>query len=204
MCRKLRKCVKSITEWIILCGIGLTMACGRRGLQQDDYSIYEDRAWALVCETNQGAPSPAVLLSNLNLAIQLAPDKVHAESYYLRGLCWGMTGDKENELRDYLIVIEKDPNNPKYASTYCILAGTMIETSNHIKALEYVNQSIALDPNYGMAHYMKTMIYSRMGMIEEAKEELRRAIELDPQVTNTINTSEFISIPNDWVKESGP
>ena len=188
----------------ILVDTGLTMACGRRGLPQDDYSVYEDIAWALVCETNRVSPSPTVLLSNLNLAIQLAPDKVHTESYNLRAICWGMIGDMENARRDYMTVIAQDPNNPKYAPTYCALANIMTMESNHIKALEYVNQSIALDPNYGMAHYMKTMIYSRMGMIEEAKEELRLAIELDPQVTNAIHASEFITIPTDSVKDSGP
>ena len=188
----------------ILVGIGLSLACGRRGLPQDDYSIYEQKAWALMCETNMEELMPTLILSNLNRAIQLKPDDVRVESYILRAHCWDMIGEREKAIRDWKMSIDREPNNPTNVNTYCILASIDGEKKDLPIALDYINRSIALDPEYSVAHCTRAAIYRDMGLIEDAKNELNLALELDPQITNSIDIPEFFNSTNDWVKESGP
>lgn len=181
-------------DGIILICIAMALACSATELSEPGYATYERMAWALMSEPNREELMPTVILSHLNRAIELAPDLVRTDSYALRAHCWDRAGEQEKAIQDNMIVVEREPNNPKSAKTYCILAAVWGERKELQKALEFVNKSIELDPEYSGARATRAAIYRDLGMLDAAKEDLRLAIEYDPQITNIINTVNYFTV----------
>ena len=177
---------------IILWCIGRALAGeGEPAMPHSDYSTYEEMAWALMSEPNREELMPTVILSHLNRAIELAPDRVRTDSYSLRALCWNLAGNKEMAIRDWTTVVEREPGNPKYVEDVTILAAEWGERKESSKAAEYAGRALSLDPDYAVARVVRAAAYRDMGMLDEAKEELRIGIELDPHMTNVINLPDF-------------
>ncbi len=52
---------------------------------------------------------------------------------------------------------------------------------DYTRALKYVNEAIALAPNYASAYSLKSKIYHALGDTEQEMYSLRRAIDIAPQ-----------------------
>lgn len=181
-------------DGIFLISIAMALTCSATELSEPGHATYERMAWTLMSEPNREELMPTVILSNLNRAIELAPDLVRTDSYKLRAHCWDRTGEPEKAIQDNMIVVEREPDNPKSAKTYCVLAAVWGERKELQKALEFVNRSIELDPEYSGARATRAAIYRDLGMLDAAKEDLRLAIDYDPQITNIINPVTFFTV----------
>ncbi len=172
----------------------LSSVCMGSDQQTNDYSHYELRAWDLFHQENSVELMPTVILSNLNRAIDLAPDRVLTDSYALRAHCWDKVGEDKKAFHDRMAVIQREPNNPKRAKIYAMLAGELSKQGENQLAMEYINRSILLAPDYAVARATRALIYVGMGAWDKWEEELQVAIELDPSVTNIVNLQEMYVI----------
>jgi tetratricopeptide (TPR) repeat protein len=160
------------------------LGCDRR---DDDYAQYEQRAWQLMHQENREELLATVILSNLNRAIDLAPDRVSADSYRLRAHCWDKVGEEERAFQDRMVVIERDPNNPNSAKPYAMIAGILHDREEYQQAREYIDRSIELVPDCPFSRGLRIMLYVDMGIMDQWEEDLRVLIELDPSLTNHLN-----------------
>ena len=134
---------------------------------------------------------PTDILNNLNQAIDLAPDRVRTDSYYLRALCWDRVGEEENAFQDRMVVIQREPDNPKSAKVYAALAGELGNRKDFQQATEYIERSIILDPGYAAARIVRALIFIDMGIMDKWEPEISMAIELDPGITNSVDIQEI-------------
>ena len=167
------------------------MGCSRR---DDDYARYEQKAWDLMHQDNRNELMSTAILSNLNRAIEMAPERVRTDSYSLRAHCWNMVGDDERAMHDRLLVIEREPSNPASAKVYMILANSLGERKEYEKALEYIDMAIELDPNYAAGRATRALIYACMGMQDKWEEELNIAVAMDPHITNILNRQKLLDL----------
>lgn len=181
---------------IYLIGIAIASSFGVSGFAEHESAAYQREAWRLYNGTNRSELMPTVILSNLNRAVELAPDRVSVESYILRGTCWSSAGDSEKAFRDWTLAILRDPTNPAIVEAYCGRASYWGLRKQPQKALEEINHAIAFSesPNLGFARVIRASAYRDMGMYEAASNEYYQAIELNPNLTNWVSQQEFFNI----------
>ena len=176
-----------ILTTLVFLGLALPMAfmgCDRRN---NDYARYEQRAWELMNRADRESLLPTDILNNLNQAINLAPDRARTDSYYLRALCWDKVGEHEKAFQDRMVVIQREPNNPKSAKVYAALAAVLGERKEYQQAMGYIERSIELDPNYAASRVTRAMLYINNGIMDKWEADLSTAIELDPGITNCVD-----------------
>lgn len=200
---KIEKELKVI--WIICILTFFLHGCGRGN---NDYIQYEQRAWDLYLQTNSAELMPTVILSNLNRAVELAPDLVSVNSYVIRGNCWSSAGDNERAYQDWTLAIERNPTNPVVFEAYTGRATYWGLRNQPQKALEEADRALALSPspeddNVGFARIIRASAYQDLGMHEAASNEYQQAIELYPDLTNYYTYHEFIEA-HDTEADPGP
>ncbi len=83
----------------------------------------------------------------------------------------------EEALKEYLLLIKKDPTN----GDLYFKSGTLFEDRNKTdKAINYYRKAIELEPRHKMAHYKLGMLLYRAKKPVEAKDELEKAIKINP------------------------
>jgi tetratricopeptide (TPR) repeat protein len=84
----------------------------------------------------------------------------------------------EEALKEYLILIKREPNSPEYH----YLIGKLFEERNRApKAVEYYRKTIELDGRHWNAHFHLGMILYKAKKPVEAKTELEISIKLNPE-----------------------
>ena len=176
---------------IVVLGLALPIVLFGCDWRNNDYARYEQRAWDLMNRADRESLMPFDILNNLNQAIDLAPDQVRTDSYYLRALCWNRVGEEEKAFQDRMVVIQREPDNPKSAKVYAALAGELGKRKDFQQATEYIERSIKLDPGYAAARIVRALIYIDMGIMDKWEPEISMAIELDPGITNSVDIREI-------------
>ncbi len=169
----------------------LVISCGLKGQSQPDYSAYEKEAWRLYNQPNGNDLMTNAILENIDKAISLAPNRLRVEAFVLRGNCWARMGEKEKAFHDWSVAIEREPTNENVAEAFCGRAIFWGDHNEFQKALSDVNRAIVLSSDYVLARMVRATVYKELGMYEEAKNEMRIAIDLKPNCTNYINHNEF-------------
>jgi len=72
-------------------------------------------------------------------------------------------------------------SNPKHAEAYAGLAWTQFTQGQRDIAEQNAKKSIELDNKIPMAHNVMGAIYFSKGMVEEAKNEFRTVLKIDPK-----------------------
>ena len=90
-----------------------------------------------------------------------------------------------------MVVIQREPDNPKSAKVYAALAGELGKRKDFQQATEYIERSIKLDPGYAAARIVRALIYIDMGIMDKWEPEISMAIELDPGITNSVDIREI-------------
>jgi tetratricopeptide (TPR) repeat protein len=178
------KYVTRILIAVVILGLALALTWIGCDRQSNDYSQYEQRAWDSFHQVNSKELMPTVILSNLNCAIDLAPDRVRTDSYALRSYCWDKAGEDDKAFQDRMTFIQREPSNPKRAKVYGALAAKLAEHGEYQQAMEYVERSIELVPGNAATRATRALLYVDMGAWDKWEEELRVAIEIDSNVTN--------------------
>lgn len=113
-------------------------------------------------------------IRDLSRAIEYYP--VDAELYLFRALSLKELGDYKEAENDLQIAINL---NPYYAEVYFNL-GELKERSGSLQdAVTLYSKAIALNPNYRGAYVRRAKSYMKLGMEEEAMDDIKRVRELD-------------------------
>ena len=105
----------------------------------------------------------------------LVPEKEFREKI---GSLFERYGQPEEALKEYLLLIKLEPNNPEYYYS----AGTLFEARDKSeKAANYYRKALQLDPRHSDAHFKLGELLYRNKKPVEAKKELELAINLNPE-----------------------
>jgi tetratricopeptide (TPR) repeat protein len=115
----------------------------------------------------------------LDKALELKPDYAEALSY--KGYILFIEGSYNEAIEVYLKLLE---NKPLHFSANEIL-GEIYEKKNELKkAIEYYTRQIEIAPN-NYVYMSRGYVYSLLNMFEEARDDYRQNIEIEPERFNT-------------------
>jgi len=69
---------------------------------------------------------------------------------------------------------------PDYAPTFANLGVLASRAGDLERGLEYINQSLALDPRPSMSHFQRGLLLEKLGRIQDAEADYRKAHEINP------------------------
>ena len=113
--------------------------------------------------------------------------------YYMLYFNYKLLQDKSKykaEIEKYKnIILELMSDNTKLytAEEYCCLSNLYFEEKLYDKCFENINIAIDLDPNSSEGYFIKGEFYRKLGKNIEAEIEYSKAIEIDPELSETIN-----------------
>lgn len=85
------------------------------------------------------------------------------------------------------VAIEKalalDPNLAEAHFARGLILWTNIKAFPHEAAIQSYNRAIALDPDLDEAHHQLSMVYSHIGLVEEARQSVDKALKINPNNT---------------------
>ncbi len=84
----------------------------------------------------------------------------------------------EEALKEYLLLVKKDPNQPEY---YFLIGQLFEERGKGAKAVEFYQKTIELDPKNWKAHFHLGMVLYRAKKTNESKEALEASLKLNPE-----------------------
>mgnify|MGYP000235856335 CR=1 FL=1 len=84
----------------------------------------------------------------------------------------------EEALKEYLLLVKKDPNQPEY---YFLIGQLFEERGKGAKAAEFYQKTIELDPKNWKAHFHLGMVLYRAKKSTESKEALEASLKLNPE-----------------------
>ena len=75
----------------------------------------------------------------------------------------------------------------RLAELYYLSAKRHLAAKDRQRAIEYFVESIKFLPDHAPTHYELALVYLQQGKSKEAEKHLRRALELDPKNTRTLD-----------------
>ena len=91
------------------------------------------------------------------------------------------SGKYEEAIQEYTKLLEFDPENKHFMSI--ILTNRALcykKTGKNMEALKDADEAIKNNPNYSTAYIRRALIYEEFKMFDDAKNDLQKAKELDP------------------------
>ncbi|GAB4222571.1 MAG: hypothetical protein Kow009_14450 [Spirochaetales bacterium] len=85
---------------------------------------------------------------------------------------------QEEALKEYLLLVKKDPNHPEY---YFRIGQLFEERGKGAKAVEFYRKTIEMDPKNWQAHFHLGMVLYRTKKSTESKEALDTSLKLNPE-----------------------
>jgi len=108
----------------------------------------------------------------------LALNPAFLDAYVNMGLVYRTLGRFEESLGFFDRAIRRSPNDPAVSASYAIKAGDHIALKQYDQALESARRSIAISPNYALAHWYLITALVQTGQDSQAHEALRRYLAL--------------------------
>jgi Flp pilus assembly protein TadD len=108
----------------------------------------------------------------------LAIEQDHPGSLNKLGVCLVETGDASGAEAMFRKALEVDP---KMAQAYSNLGNIELVRGNASGARDLYLQALKLDPDYSLAHHNLSAAYKRLGQIDKAVAELKKARSLEAQ-----------------------
>ncbi len=105
-------------------------------------------------------------------------DMYNAESYYLKGLVFGATGNDKNAISSFQTAVEQ---NPKLEKAYLQLALIFAELDSSL-VIDYTNNVLSINPNDVNALYTQAMYQQEHDLLNEAMENYTKIMKIDPQM----------------------
>ena len=105
---------------------------------------------------------------------QIDPAKIRANTYF-------KNNNYEQAIKEYTKLLEFDPENKNFMSI--ILTNRALcykKQGKNMEALKDADQAIHYNPNYATAYIRRALIYEEFKMFDDAKSDLSKAKELDP------------------------
>jgi adenylate cyclase len=115
----------------------------------------------------------------------LALNPAFLDAYVNMGLVYRTLGRFEESLGFFDKAIRRSPNDPAVSTSYAIKAGDHIALKQYDEALESARRSIAISPNYALAHWYLITALIQTGQDSQAHEALLRYLAI-PGVPATV------------------
>ena len=114
-------------------------------------------------------------IAKLKEEIKKHPNDYPAEGYYELGLAQSENGEIEDAVSNFMIAIDRKPD---YVEAYHALAKALCKKSDYKEAWKYIEKAIALQPENSEMLMTRCKIYKEKGLIEEAKMEAERGMDM--------------------------
>jgi Zn-dependent membrane protease YugP len=126
-------------------------------------------------------------LASINAIFGSRPEEVEpligiADPWYFRGLMRLDQGDFPGAIEDLSQAYNLEPSDP--ATLLCNRGLAWLRLGKLDRALQDTNDALALAPNDAVAYNNRGVIHRELGNLEQSEGDLRRAIEIDPQLPN--------------------
>lgn len=133
-------------------------------------------AYQLRAEILLGMKQGAEALADVEKAISLMPEEESA--YLLRGRIYELLGNREKAGADYQQVLELNPFNEEAT----LLSGSLlISEEKYDEAIGFFDEAIETNPAFAKAYAERGRAKNLKGDKEGAFDDLKKAIELDPE-----------------------
>lgn len=124
----------------------------------------------------------------------VAQDPNYAEAYALLAVAYNTksfqfapVGERKQLNENAEVALEKSlrlkPNSPEGHFARAVLLWTHPKRFPHEQTIQEHKRAIALDPNFDEAHHRLGMVYTHVGLLDEAFLEIRKALEINPNNT---------------------
>ena len=140
-------------------------------------------AWEALAHANLKAKDYAGAIAAANKALELAPDE--QEMYAVLFEAYTATGDKAK-------AAEAKKKLPADAGAIFNDAVKLLNSGKDADAEPLLKQAIQANDKFGPAYYELGMVYIRMGKMAEAKKNLLKYIEVDPQGKDVATAKESL------------
>lgn len=153
------------------------------------YDLYV-RGKVKVASENREDTEAAIKL--LEEAVALDPEFAEAYTQLARAyntMAFKYNADAESKRfhENAEVAIEKalaiDPNLAEAHFARGLILWTNTKGFPHEKAIQSFKRSLALDPNQDETHHQLSVVYSHIGMLDEAERSVHKALELNPNNT---------------------
>jgi tetratricopeptide (TPR) repeat protein len=105
-----------------------------------------------------------------------------ADPWYLRGILRLDQADYQGAIDDLSHAFDLEPSEP--ATLLCNRGLAWLKLGKLDRALQDTNDALALSPNDAIAYNNRGVIHRELGHFENSESDLRRAIEIDPELPN--------------------
>jgi len=155
----------------------------RNPIAQDYYL----RARVNISNENSASNEAAIKLLENAIAIDPGFAEAHAtlaRAYHIKSFYFASKGEKEKLEEDAAVQVERAlALNPDLAEGH--LARGMVLWSHenrfpHEQAIESYRRAIALDPKLDEAHHQLGVVYFHIGLLDQARSEIEKAVALNP------------------------
>ena len=128
-------------------------------------------AWEALARADLRAKDYAGAIESANKALEIAPDEI--DMYAILYEAYTATGDKAK-------AAEAKKKMPADAGTIFNDAVKLLNAGKDSEAEPLLKQSIQANDKFGPAYYELGMVYIRLGKMAEAKENLMKYLEIEP------------------------
>ena len=116
-------------------------------------------------------------ISHYRRSIELCPT---AEAHTFLGWAYSHQGNYDEAIRECTVAIQVDPD---FGNPYNDIGAYLIELGRHDEAVPWLRKAMEA-PRYEPRHYPHmnlARVYMKQGKVQEAVEELKRALEIEPK-----------------------
>lgn len=143
-------------------------------MDPDYYNAYIQMG---VITASQGNPMAVDFYRN---ALQIQPTSV--EALYNLGMYYQENGQERLGINTYLSILQLQPMNFDAHFNLGYIYTDLLDSAD--KGLEYFNLAIRDNPSEPRGYFGRGKCYEKLGQINEASADYKKALELDPQYTS--------------------
>ena len=142
-----------------------------------DPEVRQPLFFALLSSLYQEQDKNVAAMEVLNSGIRLYPN--NEQILFEHALLLGKTGKPLEALESMAKVLQLHPGNPEALN---FIGYTWADQNINLdKALTYIQQAVAIKPDSGFIRDSLGWVYFRLGQKEKARDELLKALELEPE-----------------------
>ena len=168
---------------------GVPASVGRLPIQSPAYDLY---LRGKVKADSENLEDTEAAIKVLEAAVAIDPELAGAHAQLARAyntLAFKFSSNSEAKLYQenaeiaILKALALDPDLAEGHFARGLILWTNTKGFPHEQAIQSYKRSLAIDPNSDEAHHQLSMVYSHIGLLDEAHQSIRRALEINPNNT---------------------